>query len=125
MKDKYNFLKNVSWKSETNDVNQYIDKAKILISTSRYEGVSNSILEAMSKGVPVIATNNHGNLELIENNITGILTSFKVEEIYKNIVELYNDSKKLSYISHNSREYIRKERTIEDMISKYIDIIER
>lgn len=96
-----------------------------MISTSRYEGVSNSILESMSKGVPIIATKNYGNIELIENNITGILTSFKIEDIIESIVNLYNDKDKLSYLSNNSMKYIKKERSVEDMIDKYLNIIEK
>lgn len=125
LKKKYKFLNSVLWKDETSYVDQYIYNSRIVISTSRYEGVSNSILEAMSKGVPVIATNNHGNLELIENNITGILTSFKIEEIFDAVVRLYNDSEKLSYISTNATEYVKKERNINNMFKKYMDIIER
>lgn len=124
LKDKYKFLNTVSWEGKSSNVNQYLDEARILISTSRYEGISNSILEAMSKGVPVIATNNHGNKELIKNNVTGVLTSFEIEEIFNEVIKLYNDFEKLSYIQNNSIEYIKKERNVEDMINKYIEIIE-
>ena len=37
------------------------------------EGISQSILEAMSLGVPVIATNASGNPEIIQDNINGYL----------------------------------------------------
>lgn len=124
LKNKYKFLKTVLWEDESSNINQYLDKAKILISTSRYEGISNSILEAMSKGVPVIATRNHGNKELIEDNLTGILTSFETEDIANEIISLYNDSERLLSIQNNSIEYVRKERNIEDMLKQYIEIIE-
>ncbi len=125
LREKYSFLKNVAWKDETANIEQYLDKARCMISTSRYEGVSNSILEAMSKGVPVIATQNYGNMELIENDITGILTTFKTEDIMQSILNLYNDSSKLSYIANNSVDYINKERSVEYMIKKYVEIIEK
>lgn len=125
LKNKYSFLRNVEWKDETSNIEQYIDTARCMISTSRYEGISNSILESMAKGVPIIATKNYGNIELIENNITGILTSFKIEDIIESIVNLYNDKDKLSYLSNNSMKYIEKERSVEDMIDKYLNIIEK
>ena len=40
---------------------------------SRAEGISNTILEAMATGLPVIATNVGGNPELIEEGVTGVL----------------------------------------------------
>lgn len=47
----------------------------LLVSSSRdNEGCSNSILEAMFLGVPVLATNIGGNAELIVDGVTGYLT---------------------------------------------------
>ncbi len=37
------------------------------------EGISNTILEAMSTGLPVIATRVGGNVELVKEGLTGIL----------------------------------------------------
>jgi len=42
--------------------------------TSAYEGQSNSILEAMSFGVPVIASDIPGNRDLVVHEVTGFLT---------------------------------------------------
>lgn len=125
LREKYNFLNTVSWENETSNVDEYIEKARVVISTSRYEGVSNSILEAMARGVPVIATRNYGNSELIKNNITGLLTSFEIEDICDEVVKLYNDYDRLTYIANNAREYVRKERDVKGMIKKYVNIIER
>ena len=41
--------------------------------SSRVEGISNTILEAMASGLPVVATGVGGNAELVENGITGTL----------------------------------------------------
>jgi glycosyltransferase involved in cell wall biosynthesis len=37
------------------------------------EGISNTILEAMATGLPVVATNVGGNVELVKEGLTGIL----------------------------------------------------
>ena len=39
------------------------------------EGISNTILEAMSTGLPVVATSVGGNVELVKEGVTGMLVS--------------------------------------------------
>ena len=66
--------------------------ADIGILTSNEEGLSNSILEYMSYGLPVIATKVGGNVEQIFNNKNGFLVekndhiklSQRLEELIKN-----------------------------------------
>lgn len=45
----------------------------VLWNGSLYEGQSNTILEAMSRGVPVVATDIPGNRDLIEHDLSGLL----------------------------------------------------
>lgn len=40
---------------------------------SRREGISNTVLEAMASGLPVVASATGGNLELVEDGVTGAL----------------------------------------------------
>jgi glycosyltransferase involved in cell wall biosynthesis len=40
---------------------------------SRREGISNTVLEAMASGLPVVASATGGNLELVEDGVTGSL----------------------------------------------------
>ena len=66
--------------------------ADIGILTSNEEGLSNSILEYMSYGLPVIATKVGGNVEQVFNNKNGFLIeknddlqlSLRLEELIKN-----------------------------------------
>jgi glycosyltransferase involved in cell wall biosynthesis len=50
------------------------------VTTSRYEGLSLSILEAMSLGKVVIASDVTGNRDCVENNKTGFLVSLNDHE---------------------------------------------
>src|SRR5206468_691330 len=55
-------------------VADFLAACDLLVSASRdNEGCSNSILEAMALGVPVIATDLGGNRELVEDRVTGRL----------------------------------------------------
>jgi glycosyltransferase involved in cell wall biosynthesis len=45
----------------------------VFVLPSRAEGISNTILEAMASGLPVIATDVGGNAELVVHGVTGFL----------------------------------------------------
>ncbi len=54
------------------DIMQAID---VFVLPSRNEGISNTILEAFASGLPVIATAVGGNVELVEDGVTGRLVA--------------------------------------------------
>lgn len=47
--------------------------AAVFVLNSRYEGLSHTLVEAMSVGTPVVATNAGGNPEVIEPGVDGVL----------------------------------------------------
>ncbi|CAA9889365.1 Sugar transferase [Candidatus Methylobacter favarea] len=59
---------------ERSDVAEIMRRLDLFILPSLAEGISNTILEAMATGLPVIATNVGGNPELVEDGKTGQLT---------------------------------------------------
>ena len=62
------------------------------ISTSEIEGLSNSILEAMASGIPIIATNVGGTAEIVTHGESGILVSpYAPEEVAHSARLLAND----------------------------------
>ena len=58
---------------ERGDVAEIMRGLDCFVLPSRAEGTSNTILEAMATGLPVIATRVGGNAELIESGMTGTL----------------------------------------------------
>ena len=57
------------------DVAQLLCALDIFVLPSRAEGISNTILEAMASGLPVIATAVGGNAELVADERTGLLVA--------------------------------------------------
>lgn len=55
------------------DVHEILREIDIFVLSSDSEGMSNTILEAMSSGVPVIATNVGGNSAMVKADVTGLL----------------------------------------------------
>lgn len=55
------------------DVPEVLSALTISVLPSLSEGLSNSLLESMAAGVPVVATNVGGNPEAVEDGVTGII----------------------------------------------------
>jgi glycosyltransferase involved in cell wall biosynthesis len=55
------------------DVPQLLGAFDVYVHPARFEGMSNAVLEAMAAGCPIVASAVDGNLELIQDGITGWL----------------------------------------------------
>lgn len=120
LEERYKELRCVKWVGEDTDTDKYYKNARLLINTSEYEGISNTILEAQSYGIPVIASNVGGNKDLISNYKNGILFERDINSLIKTICEIYFNEEMILEMKNNSLEYI-KNHYIENIICKYID----
>lgn len=115
----YKYLRTVKWVGEEQDPSKYYRSARLLINTSEYEGISNTILEALSYGVPVIASNVGGNKDIISDYGNGILFERDSEDIISTICQIYFNDKKIKEMKKNSIEYV-KNHNIERIVNEYI-----
>jgi len=61
------------WLGERNDIPELLRSFDIFVQTSIFEGMSNTILEAMASSLPIVATDTGGNPEVVSNGENGIL----------------------------------------------------
>lgn len=65
-------LRELAWlPGERNDVPQLMQGLDLFVLPSLAEGISNTILEAMASGLPVVATAVGGNADLVEDGVSG------------------------------------------------------
>ena len=99
--------------------------SKLLIQPSLAEGISGSLLEAMACKTPVITTNIGGNVELFENNKSGILIEPEnSEELLKKIVSLLDNPVKLEQISNSAFNTVQQY-DWSNIGKKYLDLYEK
>ena len=67
-----NKITNVYLLGNTIDIYKYLYLSDLFLSTSLYEGHPISILEAMSIGLPIVASKVTGNIDTIKNNFSGL-----------------------------------------------------
>lgn len=72
-----NLEKQIVWLGEREDIPHLLMQSDLAIACSHEEGFSNSILEAMAAGLPVIATNVGGNPEAVIDQQTGLIVPKK------------------------------------------------
>jgi glycosyltransferase involved in cell wall biosynthesis len=66
-------VEHVTFTGWTRNVESYLGEADLFVMSSRSEGLSLTLLEAMAVGLPVVATDVGGNPEVIEEGVTGHL----------------------------------------------------
>ncbi|MDF1561313.1 MAG: glycosyltransferase [Bacteroidales bacterium] len=94
--------------------------ADIYLSTSIFEGLSNSVMEAMAAGLPVVATDVGDNKYLVRDSYNGFLAPRKdVESITSGIQELIDSADKRREFGKNSYFKIKDEFSEEKMLAGY------
>lgn len=95
--------------------------ATLYVLPSHYEGLPTVLLEAMSCGLPVVATAVSGNLDVITQGKNGILVPPKSpEKLAEAIASLLDDEQKRETLGHNARKTIEEHYTWDIISNKFL-----
>jgi poly(glycerol-phosphate) alpha-glucosyltransferase len=106
------------------NVSEYLDESDIFILPSISEGQSLALLEALSRGLVVIATDTGGAKEIINENNGYIISGININSIERTIRVALLENEKWQYISENARNTM-KDINMVDAVKKVITTIER
>jgi sugar transferase (PEP-CTERM/EpsH1 system associated) len=104
----------------TSDVPSALREMDIFVCSSSNEGISNTILEAMATGLPVVATNVGGNPELVANGQNGQLVEADTPEDMAAALGRYvSDEGMRKGHGQNGRRRAEEEFAMEKMVNAY------
>ncbi len=108
------------------DIPELLKTLDVFVLPSLNEGISNTILEAMASGLPVIATNVGGNPEIVENEITGSLFFPGDWKTLANLLTRYLQDDQLRHnYGSQGRKQVLKKYSMEKMTSQYVSVWKR
>ena len=108
---------------ERDDIPAVLRGLDCFVLPSRGEGISNTILEAMATGLPVIATDVGGNSELVEAGSTGeLVEAGDVRLLAKKVVEYAADPEKARVFGRAGRKRVEKLFSLDAMVRRYADL---
>lgn len=106
------------------DVGNYLAKAGVFVLVANWEGFPRAILEAMSAGLPVIASDVGGVSEIVDDSVGVLLKKNSEQELEHALLDLLNHPEKRKQMGENARKRIEQEFSLERMIEKTFGVYE-
>jgi sugar transferase (PEP-CTERM/EpsH1 system associated) len=105
------------------DIPSALQTLDLFVLPSLNEGISNTILEAMATGLPVLASAVGGNAELVEENVTGRLFAARDIEALATLLAAYvADPRLRSLHGESARRRVQDRFSLSAMVNRYAEL---
>ena len=120
-------LDGLAWMpGERNDIPEILRGLDCFVLPSLAEGISNTILEAMASGLPVIATDVGGNGELVDVGRTGdLVPAADTEALAQRILVNARDPERGRNLGRAGRVRVERQFSLETMVQHYQDLYDQ
>jgi glycosyltransferase involved in cell wall biosynthesis len=105
----------------TKEVHDFVAASHIYLSTSKYEGLSFAVLEALSLKKPVLLSNCTGNIDIVKRGINGDLFN-KASEANVKILQYFNNREMLDVMGGFSAEICKTEFNVQENFKTYREL---
>ena len=90
-----------------NDAPELYRSSDLFAFVSFREGLSVALMEAMSSGMCIVCTRIRGNVDLIEDGVSGLFTENSPEAVAEKILNLYSDPELRRSLGEGAAEKVR------------------
>ncbi len=120
-------ISDLAWlPGERSDVAEIMGGLDCFVLPSLAEGISNTILEAMASGLPVIATAVGGNADLVTSGITGqIVPAGDPEALAEQLVKLAKAPSQAKTMGQLGRERVEERFSMNAMVAAYLNTYDK
>jgi glycosyltransferase involved in cell wall biosynthesis len=105
---------------EVQDIPSLLSRASLFVLPSLTEGISLTLLEAMARGLPVVATQVGGNPEVIDDGLTGMLVPVQAPAaLARALVALRRDPERSRQMGLAARARVERDFDVRQMVQAY------
>jgi glycosyltransferase involved in cell wall biosynthesis len=116
-------LRDVEFVGARDDVPELLDQSDIFVFPSRAEGISNALLEAMSEGLPIVASRVPGNEHVIDHEHNGLLfTADDSTSLTSELKRLLDDARFREAIGGRAQLTVEERYGIRRVAQQYIQL---
>lgn len=109
----------------TNDILSELNKSYAFCLSSRYEGMSNALMEALCVGLPIVTTNVSGITEIVEDGINGyIVECDSAVEYAKAMMKVISDADTSLSMQHENRQKGKRLFDKEVILTQWLHVID-
>lgn len=118
-----NLQDHVEFLGERSDISELLSQAGFFVSSSRTEGISLTLLEAMAVGLPVVTTRVGGNPEIVVDGKTGRLVAAESpEELALAMRDLLNEREAWPVFGELGRQRVEQHFNVRSMVRQYEEL---
>lgn len=120
-------LQDLVWLAGTrDDIPELLRGLDAFVLPSQAEGISNTVLEAMASALPVLATRVGGNVELVEDGVTGCLVrAGDPKALAQALLDDYNDRPAARARGRAAQAAVLRRFSLESMVGGYDELYTR